>query len=438
VRVDLAVLATTAGVSVVAGVLAGLVPAWRMATTAGRAAPEATRAVLTAGGGRAGRIMVAVEVAVSFVLLVGAGLLVHSFLRLASIDPGLDVDRLLAVRVALPESRYPDNARQIAFARSVLDDLRAMPDVEAAGLVSHLPFEADFWRYGTIVPGQPEHKVPIAFRLVSPGYFEAMGIPLVEGRRLTEADSSAPLRLVINETAAREMFPGTSAVGRRLDFSYCREPTCEIVGVVGDVRHLGLEESEEPAMYASFWQKPAPWMSEMAFLVRTTGHPAALIDGAKQRVWRHDGELPLLRVDTMSNILASTLAPRRFAMTMMAIFGGVAGVLALVGIQSVVTRAVAERREEIGLRMALGADAGDVLRWMTRRTMAPVVVGLAIGLGGALALSQVLQAQLVNLSAHDPPTIAAVAVVLALAALVAILVPARHAARVDYLEVLRG
>jgi predicted permease len=378
------------------------------------------------------------ESALALMLVTGAGLLLHSFVRLSHVDPGLEVDRFVALRVALPESRYADIATQERFARDVLDSLRATAGVEAADLVSHLPFEADFWRYGTIVPERPDHKVPIAFRLVSPGYFETMGIPLQDGRSFTETDrTGSPMVLVLNATAARLMFPGGSAIGGRLDFSFCRAPTCQVVGVVGDVKHLGLDADEEPAMYASVWQKPADWMREMSFLVRAGGEPSGLVDVAKRRIWSVDSALPMLRAETMAQILASTLAPRRFTMTLLAGFALVAALLALVGIQSVVARAVVERRQEIGLRMALGASPGLVVRWMTAEAMTPVLIGLAIGLAGVAGISRILRAELFDLSPYDPATLATACGLMAAAALAASLAPARRAVRIDQVEAMR-
>jgi putative ABC transport system permease protein len=445
VRVDPAVLLFTFGVSLMAGVVFGLAPAWRASRVdLHDALKEAGRA---GGGGRSrqrlrGALVVA-ELALALVLLAGAGLLVKGFWRLRSVEPGFDAANVLTMRIELPEARYRDTRAQTEFRRRALEAVNALPGVEAA-MVSEVPLGGSSLHHNFLIEGRPpaaEGDEPDLYsRSVGGDYFRVMGVPVREGRALDARDrEGAPLVGVVNEAFAREYFGGRSPLGARVRWARMEgEPRwIEVVGVVGDVRHFGLHRPEEPAIYTPYAQSLQPWKRWMNLVVRAEGDPARAADSVKARVWSVDPQIPLTKVRTMEEVAAGSVARQRFNLTLLAVFACAALLLASVGVYGVVSYAVAQRTHEFGVRLALGARAADVLRLVLRQGLVYAAVGVALGLAGALALSRVMESLLYGVSATDPFVYAAASALLAAVALLACLVPALRATRVDPVEALR-
>lgn len=430
------------------GVVFGLVP---LLTTFRMDLNTAIKQGRSSGGGREGRIvrqwLVAAEVALAFVLLVGAGLLARSFLNLLAIDPGFQPGRVLTAQIDLPETRYPDGPTMVTFFRRVLGDLRARPEVEAAGVVTILPLGGldrdgpGFKILGR--SGSVGFDIPpsVTMPLISAGYFEAMGIPLREGRYFTHVDTeTAGGVAVINQACARRWFANANAVGQSLSALGGRLQFT-IVGVVGDVRHSGLETAPQPMIYAPYVQVPRQTMARlirpMTLVVRGT-HTftplAALMRSAVQGV---DREQPISNVRTMTEVLARSLAQRRLLLTMMVSFALAAFVLTVIGIYAVVSYSVEQRTGEIGIRMALGAQPSSVLRMILRQSMLPTVTGLAVGLGISLGFAQVIASLLYGVTPTDARTFLSIMAVLATGTLLASYRPAKRAADLDPLVALR-
>jgi putative ABC transport system permease protein len=382
------------------------------------------------------------EVALSLVLLVGAGLLVRSFVSLLRVDRGFRADHVLAVTVQAWDW-YPTGPRRAAFARAAVDGIEALPGVRAAAMTSSLPLAegigqdgATFAVEGRALPSEadaPNAHVTVA----TPRYFDVLGMPLRRGRRFTPADDAraAPV-VIVTEALARRHFPGVDPVGRRVTLAFMGPPReREIVGVVGDVRQTGLAADPGPALFLPHAQAPT---GAMTFAVRTTGDPALMVDPVKRALWAMNGAMPIASATTLDALLAGAVRERRFHLALLGAFAAVALLLAGVGLYGVLSYGVRERRQEFGVRMALGARAGDVLALVMRDAARIAAAGAALGIGLAAAGSGVLRAMLFHVSPRDPLTFAwAVALVWG-AALAAALVPARRAARVDPLVALRA
>jgi predicted permease len=445
IALDGRVLAFTLGVAVVTGLIFGLAPA--LAATrldVNEALKESGR---DAGGWRRNRVrsfLVVAEVALSLVLLVGAGLLLKSFVRLREINPGFKPDAVLTYSVALPTAQYGTPAEQTRFFQQLLTQTASAPGVNATAAIFPLPFSGDNARGNFEIEGRPvasESESPNALSyIISPDYLRALDIPLRKGRGFSERDTaSAPRVVLINETLARRYFASTDPVGRHLVVSSIADldkpATCEIVGVVGDVKHSGLDAEAEAEYYLPYQQATLPFMT---LVVRgTNDKPAALATGARAAVAQLDKDLPLTDIKPMSDWLAASVAPRRFNMLLLGGFALLALCLATVGIYGVMAYAVAQRTHEIGIRIALGAQARDVLRLVVGQGMVLTLIGLSVGLAGAFALTRVLATLLFNVTPTDPLVFAGVTLLLALVALVACYIPARRATRVDPMIALR-
>ena len=436
---DRTVLLFTLLVSLATGVVFGLAPAWQAARGGvSTVLKEGGRSSTGSGGRWMRNTLLVTEVALSLVLLVGASLLIRSFARLTSVDPGFVAERVLAFRVALPPTSYPEDHNRIAFYDRLIERLRTMPGVEAAGMVQQLPLRGGYVLSFEIqgrAPARPGDELSANHRAVSPDYFTAMGIPLLRGRSITERDAQgAPMVAVVDQAFVQRHFPDEDPIGRGIDIGNGTDGFYEIVGVVGDVRHGGLDATAAPTMYVPHDQDV---FSSMWMIVKTAGEPSALANAARQAVREVDSGLPAFSMTPLTDVIGESVAERRFAMLLLGIFALVALFLAAVGLYGVVAYTVSQRTQEIGLRMAIGAEPGDVLRMVIGGGMKLASIGVAIGIAGALALASLIASMLYGVTAFDPASYAVTAGVLLAVAALACWIPARRAMRVDPLVALR-
>lgn len=447
VRIDWAVLAFTGCISVATGLVFGLVPALQATN------PDLNDMLKEGDRGGTGGparhrvrdLLIVSEVALSLVLLVGAGLLIRSFVRLLAVDPGFRPEHVLAVSIPLPVSRYPAPAQEAAFFRRLLERVRELPGVRSAGAVTDVPLFGGS-STGFDVEGrslaQPNERPMTEFRSASSGYFQTMGIDLVAGRTFTPDDKAdAPAVALINETLARRYFGKENPLGKRIGLS---RPTDwrEIVGVVRDVRNYGLAEEVKPECYLPYLQNAPNYLagsaSWMVMVVRTESEPLDYVVAIKGALHKIDPDQPIASIRPMTAYLVQSVAQRRFNMLLLAVFAGLALVLAAVGIYGVISYSVAQREREVGIRMALGAQARDVLALIVRQGMGPALLGLLAGVLVAAAMTRFMRNLLFQVNAIDPLVFGAVAVVLTLVAALACLIPARRATRVDPAVALRS
>jgi putative ABC transport system permease protein len=455
VGVDGRVVAFAALLSVATGVLFGLVPAVRAST------PDLLSSLKQTGRGgglapsrRFRSVLVIVEVAMALVLLVGAGLMIRSFARLMAIEPGFDPDGVVTMRLTLPPAKYREQDRWIAFHGELVRRVSAIPGVTAAGVNSAVPLEGGGAESGVLVEGRP---IPppgtqgdmCLFQTSSPDYFRAMGIPIVRGRSFSDRDAhgSTPV-VIVDDSLVSKLFPGEDPLGRRIAFEFRgnrENPNPiwrEIVGVVGHVRHYGIA-AEPPfvQLYTPLDQLPL-WFEQrrpsMALFARTPLDAEALTAAIRRELAGIDHDIPLYGVQTMKTYLARSTEQPRLSVLLLGGLGGLALLLAMIGIYGVVSYSVAQRTQEIGVRMALGATRRDVLGMVARQAIALIGAGLVIGVGAALALGSVMQNMLFEVSPRDPATLTAIVLVLAAVGMIASFVPARRATRVDPIVALRA
>jgi putative ABC transport system permease protein len=443
IGLDRNVLLFTLGVSVLTGIVFGLAPAFQTSNVnlhdtlkeGGRSGK---------GGVRRGvrNALVVAEMAFAVILLVGAGLLIRSFVQLQQVNPGFEPRGVLAMQVSLPGSKYREGAQRASFDRQVLEAVRALPGVRSAATITTLPMSG-FNQSGSFrIEGRqtpPGESSPHGDRwMPSDDYFQTMGVPLVRGRYFDARDTAeAPGVAIVSEALARKYWPGEDPVGQRITFEGGQQAPRwrEIVGVVGHVRNEGLEGESRGQYYIPYAQRPNG--ADLFLVVRTDAEPSTLAPAVRGAVAGVDRDLPVYRVTTMEKLVAESLAQRRFSMFLFGVFAALALALAVVGLYGVMSYAVAQRTHEIGLRMALGAQSRDVLRMVVGQGMWLVAVGLAVGLAGALALTQLMTSLLYGVSAADPLTYAGIAVLLAAVAFFASYLPARRATKVDPMEALR-
>jgi putative ABC transport system permease protein len=439
---DMRVLVFTLLISVVTGIIFGLVPALQSSKLdlneslkeGGRGSTEGLRR------NRVRSLLVVSEVALSLVLLISAGLLIKSFMRLRDVNPGFNPDNVLAVSLSLPPAKYADEPKQAAFYRDVLERIKTAPGVVSAAGVFTLPLSGSN-RINTFeIVGRPAAspgEMPEGNdRVTTPDYFRVMGIPLLKGRVFTERDTAdAPPVVVVNESLARRFFAGEDALGKRLIISEKYPQGNEIVGVVGDVRHKSLDVEGGAEFYRSYLQFPA---SSMSLVVRTAAaDPTSIASSIRSIVQQVDKDQPLSNIQTMDQLLADSVARRRFNMLLLGIFASVALLLAAIGIFGVMNYSVTQRTHEIGIRMALGAQAGDVLKMVVGQGMALAFIGVALGLIASFIITRVMSNLLFGVSATDPVTFAGVSLLLSVIALLACYIPARRATRVEPIIALR-
>jgi len=442
--IDLRVLLFTLVVSLLTGLIFGVVPALQASSPdlndalkeGGRGAGGGTRAI------RIRNVLVVSEIALSLVLLVGAGLLIRSFIRLQQFELGFNPENLLTMRIQLPGSKYRDGKQVSSFYQQLLERIEAVPGVQSAGAISSVfltdtPSSTNFTIEGRPIPVGAE-AIEVPLDSVSPSYFKVMGIPLLQGREFDERDvGGAPPVAIINQTFARRFFANEDPIGKRYVYGTPGPDNNQwitIVGVVGDMRRTGFDRPVRPETFLPEGQASE---NRLTIVARVQGEPSALAGAMRSEVWVIDKDQSVYDIKTMRQILSEMLSQRRFNMLLLGIFAAVALTLAAMGIYGVMSYAVAERTHEIGLRMALGAQAGDVLNLIVRQGMLLVATGLLVGLVASFALTRLMSTLLYGVSATDPLTFIAIPVVLTGVALGACFVPARRAIKVDPMVALR-
>jgi putative ABC transport system permease protein len=451
VSIDLRVLGFTLLVSLLMGLLFGLVPALHAARpNLYEGVKEGTRSSTGASQQRLRGLLVVSEVALVFVLLIAAGLMLKSFRRLLDVAPGFDPNHVLTARVTLPPASYPTQ-KKLPFYRELVAQLAQQPGVQAAALVRDLPLSGTDPRYGVTVQGRNGDAqgdgYTVRDRIISADYFKVMGIPIKRGRFFNEHDDEhAPAVAIINESAAQKIFPDEDPLGHVfINGGNYAPDKCQIVGIVGDVKFGGLDSQSDPEVYVHYPQLPEsfmqPGIGSMALVVRGPSQPADLLRALRQQVTALDPNLPVSSVLTMDDVLSGSLAPRRFNLLLLTVFAMVALLLAAIGIYGVLSYWVTQRTREIGIRLALGAQVTDIFKLVIRQAMTVVLIGLGLGLLGAFVLARVLSSVLAGLlfgvRAADPLTFALVALLLAVVALLACYLPARRAVRVEPTVALR-
>jgi putative ABC transport system permease protein len=443
VNVDLGVLGVTLAIAVGTGIIFGLVPG-----LAG-ARPELTEALKEGGrsstqGGR-NRLrngLVIAEVALALVLLSGAGLLMKSFARLQNVNPGFNPRNALTFEISLPKIQYPDNLSIVRFNNEAQRRIAALPGVQTAGFSTILPLAGTNSDSSFAIEGQPSNdRTPSPDeenRQVSPDYFRALEIPLIKGRFFTDADKTdAPPVIIVNQAFAKKFWPKQDAVGKRIVMGGVSEHPnwITIVGVVGDVRHFGLDIDPKPEMYVPFAQDP---YFTTIYVVRSNQDPRSLLPGIRREIQAIDSAVPLANIREFKDVIADSVAPRRLSVVLLEVFAVVAVLLASVGIYGVMSFLVVQRTQEIGVRMALGAQRSDVLKLILGRSLKLISAGATIGLVVALMSTSMLQALLYNVSAFDTPTFVLVTILLAAVALAASYLPALRATKADPMAALHA
>jgi putative ABC transport system permease protein len=436
VSIDGRVLVFALGISAMTALLSGILPALRSAASGAPYETLKSTSYANAGGPtglRLRNLLVALEVGLCAALLVTAGLFLSSFVRLTTIPRGFDIERVLAVNVALPGAKYAKDADVSRFFETVLDQARALPGVESAAITSYLPLQGESW-IDVVRPendARRESQLPNPnLRFISPGYFRTLRIPLRSGRDFEPSDRNHQAA-IISQSLARKLWPNTGAVGRKL-LDMTR--VLEVVGVVGDARSTSLDQNPVDMLYIPLWQRP---QNSSSILVRTAMNPKSIAAALRAVVWSADADVPVPEERTLDQLMSASVARRRFQMTLVLLFAIAALALAAFGTYGVVSYAVARRRAEIGVRMALGAGQARVLRLVLRQGMMPVFAGLAAGALAAVAIGSYVSSLLFAVSPHDPVAFAVAAAVLVAVSALACWIPARRAAGVNPLDAIR-
>jgi putative ABC transport system permease protein len=441
IHLDSGVLIFSLALSIIAGLVFGIAPAWLAARAdVNEALKQGTRGSTEGGArGRLRSALVVIEVTFALMLLGGAGLLARSFMQLAHVDPGFIPENATLLRLSLPQKKYATPEQQTAFADSLLERVKALPGVQFAGVTHSMPLVGDYV-LGFNIEGRPAiapSDLPNTnYYAVTPDYFRAMGSRLVRGRVFTpQDDAKAPRVAIINETMARQYFPDEDPIGKRINITNGPDTWRQIVGIVGDIKQYGVDKATSAQSYEPFAQVP---FSSLNVVIRTNGSPAALLGALRPAVYAVDRDQPIGAIRPLEEIVADSIARQRFAMTLLSVFSGVALIIAAVGIYGVMAYNVVQRTGEFGIRMALGAQQRDVLRLVLSQGGKLIGLGLVIGLAATLAASRAMGSMLFNTSAQDPLTLASITILLGTVALVACLLPANRATKVNPIEALRA
>ena len=449
VGLDAKVLGFTAGISLFAGMLAAVLPALRLtrADVNQSLKQGLGRTDANSSGQRTRSILVVSEVALSLILLVGAGLMIRSFQELHGVNPGFDSHNVITMTAMVSRAKFPDPAQQVRFFEQVLQRVRALPGVESAGVVDDIPLDNGGSHQPVAIEGRPmvpmSEQPEVDVRLVSAGYMNAMRIPIVRGRDLRDTDIlGRPAVILISESMARQFWPGEDALGKRLTLTFFPDSVREVVGIVGDVKLDGLDQTRpSAALYFPLDQISVPssggWNSFPMTLVVRSGSASGMVSALSNAVHEVDREMPLRDILTMDTLVANSLTQQRFNMLLLGAFAGLALLLAAVGIYSVLSYSVKRSVRDIGIRLALGARLGDVMRMVVFEGMKPTLLGVAIGVVGALALGRVLSGLIYGVKPTDPVTFLIVTILLALIALLSCILPAYRATKVDPMVALR-
>ena len=444
ISIDAKVLVFTALVAVVTGLIFGLAPATQASNfSLNETLKEGGR---DAGGGSKGvrlrGLLVIAEVAVSFVLLIGAGLLINSFLHLRNLDPGFRADHLLTAKIDLPELKYADTEHRVSFFDEVLRRVTSLPGVQSAAVAGNLPltYNGDSMYIGVegIPDPPPDQQRDVIYRAIGPGYFDTMGIPLVSGRDFNDRDTvDTTLGVIVSEKMAKHFWPGQNPIGKRLKSGSTTSdsPWREVIGVAKDVRQNDFIADPKLQMYMSYRQ--LKFLVPNALVVRTNVDPMSLAIPLRNAIWAVDKDQPVSNIDTMEHIVAGAVARQRFSTMLLGVFATVALVLAAVGIYGVMSYSVAQRTREIGIRMALGAQRSDVLKMTVSDGLKLVGLGVVLGLLAAFVLTRVMASLLFGVSTTDPTTFLSISVILVAVAACASYVPALRATKVDPMEAVR-
>lgn len=446
VSVDGRVLLFTLIVTVITGVICGLIPALQASRMQpGEALKDGGRG--TQGGARGRRLLGALvvsEMALALVLLVGAGLLLRSFHRLSKIDPGFQTDNLLTLRTELPSTKYPGPEQRRAFYDEVLRRVKDLPGVESVGIISFIPLSFSGINFAFTVEGRTpvsDMKLPLAvYRVISPDYFSTMRIPILRGRSFDQHDTAdAASVAVINRSLAEQFWPGEEAIGKRLKVGPADSPNAwaTVIGVVGDVRQVGLLGEQTLEMYSTYKQDRRGFVAPRDLVIRTKSDPASIVAAVRKQVWAVDKDQPVSNVRTVDQVFANAVSRERFQTLLLGLFAALALVLAIVGLYGVMSYAVTQRTHEIGIRMALGAQRGEVLRLIIRQGMLLTLAGVGLGIAVALGVTRLIAGVLFGVTATDPATFVVVAGLLVAVASLASYIPARRATKVDPLVALR-
>jgi putative ABC transport system permease protein len=440
ITLDLRVLGFTALLSVITGVVFGVLPAW---TGASVSLADASRASgRSTGSGTARGALLVVEFALALVLVVGAGLLLRSFMALTSKEPGFDTRGLVTANITLSAERYGNVQARTQLFDQLEERLQSLPGVRSVAFTTDLPIGGQPIFHNLAFEGRPVpagSEPEVYYRGVSPGYFRALGISLLDGRPFSTQDrQGSPLVAIVNQSFVREYYPGEDALGRRIRWASGDGEWITIVGIVADVRALSLEQSEVPAVHVPYAQEQMPWRRWMDLAVRTEGDPLALTAALRAELARIDRTVPLARVRSMDQVISASVADRTFNLFLLGGFALLALTLAAAGTYGVMSYTVVQRTRELGVRMALGARRWDVLRLVVGRGMALASVGIVIGAIAALVLSRAIADMLFEVTATDPLTLMVAALVLLASAAAASFIPARRAMRVDPLIALRS
>jgi putative ABC transport system permease protein len=443
IGLDGKVLGFTFAMSIVTGVLAGLAPAWRLtkSNVNEQLKQGSGRTGSDQGGNRTRSALVVAEIALSLTLLISAGLMVRSLWRLRNVDPGFDPHNLLTLTLDLPPVKYAEPTQQRGFVDEVLRRVRVLPGVDSAGAIDALPLSGNGSTQPIAVEGRPSVEMSeqpeVAVRTITPGYIHATRVAMLKGRDFSEADAAdKPAAILVSESLAERFWPNENPIGKHLTLSFFPGRSREVVGVVGDVKQDGLDVTERIAtLYVPLAQTPNH--RGLSLVVRTGSNRVNLVSAVTDAVHQVDGEEPVVDVMTMDEILSGSVAQQRFNMLLLAAFAGLALFLAAVGIYGVLSYAVKRRLQEIGIRMALGAARGDVLRMILGQGLRLAFMGVCIGLVASLGLTRFLTSQLFEVKASDPLTLTGVSLLLVVVALAACYLPARRATKVEPTVALR-